>query len=154
LDVMIYKAKKEDVSAIHDIEKKCFSNPWTFNMLYSDIVNNVITEYFVARDKCGNTVGFSGMYMVVSEAHITNIAVLSEKRNKGIACRLVSAMIKQAERAKCEGVTLEVRVSNEAAINLYQKFGFKIEGIRKAYYTDNGEDAYIMWLNFDGRISF
>lgn len=154
MDVLVLKAKPEDVLDIHKIEQECFSFPWTYDMLYIDIVNNVTADYFVAKDKNSQIVGFCGMHNVIGEAHITNIAVYSYLRKKGIGGRLISAMIKQAQKQRCEGITLEVRTTNNAAIRVYEKFGFKIEGIRKEYYAETKEDAYIMWLNFVKERSF
>lgn len=148
MKVKVVKARASDVKAISEIEKVCFSVPWSYEMLYSDIVNSIVADYFIAKDHQGCILGFCGMFDVAGEAHITNIAVLPEQRGRGIAGEMVAAMIKNATINGCEAITLEVRVSNQAAIRLYRKFGFVTEGIRKRYYSDNGEDAFIMWLNF------
>lgn len=154
MKVKIVRAKASDVSAISEIESACFAVPWSFEMLYSDIVDSVVADYFAARDEHGKILGFCGMYDVAEEAHITNIAVLPDYRGRGIAGQLVAAMIKNAQAHGCRAVTLEVRVGNEAAIRLYRRYGFVTEGMRKRYYSDNGEDALIMWLNFDGGHAF
>jgi ribosomal-protein-alanine N-acetyltransferase len=86
-----------------------------------------------------------GMWHVVNEGHITNVAVAPAHRNKHIASALLDAAIAEAEKLEMLGLTLEVRKSNTPALSLYKKFGFKLEGIRKEYYEDNREDALIMW---------
>jgi len=150
----ILRAKASDVDAIWEIEKICFAVPWSLEMLHSDIVDSIVADYFVAKDEQGRILGFCGMYDVAEEAHVTNIAVMPQYRGRGIAGQLVAAMIKNAEAHGCQAITLEVRVGNEAAIRLYRKYGFVTEGIRKHYYSDNGEDAFIMWLNFYGNRRF
>ncbi len=154
MKVKISKAKASDVGVISEIEKICFTVPWSYEMLRSDIVDSVVADYFTAKDEQGKMLGFSGMYDVAEEAHITNIAVLPLYRGRGIAGQLVAAMIKNAVMHGCQAVTLEVRIGNEPAIRLYRRHGFVTEGIRKHYYSDNGEDALIMWLNFGGGRKF
>jgi len=100
--------------------------------------------YMVAV-KDGLVVGFAGMWIILDEAHITNIAVHPEYRGFGIGTMLMESLISICKIENVIGITLEVRVSNQRAINLYKKFGFVEEGIRKAYYEDNKEDALIMW---------
>ena len=148
MKVKIQRATKLDVEAIAVIENQCFTVPWSYEMLYSDIVNSVVADYFVAKDETDVVVGFCGMYDVAEEAHVTNIAVLPQFRGLGIAGQLVAAMIANAKAHGCQAMTLEVRRSNAPAIHLYEKYGFVTEGIRKGYYSDNGEDAFIMWLDF------
>ncbi len=144
----VLRAYADDAADIARIEQACFKTPWSFEAIYDDVAGKANTAYFVAKDNDGKTVGFGGMYAMVSEAHITNIAVLPGYRQKGIGGMLLSAMLKHAEQLRCEGATLEVRISNTAAIRMYERFGFQIEGQRKAYYADNRENAYIMWLWF------
>ena len=86
-----------------------------------------------------------GAWKIIDEAHITNIAVLKEYRGKKIGEALLKEMINTCKDNKINSMTLEVRVSNLVAQNLYKKFGFKFSGIRKEYYSDNKEDAIIMW---------
>jgi [ribosomal protein S18]-alanine N-acetyltransferase len=149
MKVSIYPATEKDVSGIFSVEKKCFTLPWSLESIYSDVVSSKITNYFVAKTVEGNIIGFGGMYSIAGETHITNIAVLPTCRKCGIGAMLVSSLINKAQQNESFGITLEVRVSNKPAILTYQKFGFAIEGLRKNYYQDNNEDAYIMWLNFE-----
>ncbi len=90
-------------------------------------------------------IGFAGMWLLLDEAHVTTIGVLPEHRGKGLGELLLVNLFQAAMRRDAEWVTLEVRVSNEAAQSLYTKYGFTRQGIRRGYYSDDGEDAYIMW---------
>jgi ribosomal-protein-alanine N-acetyltransferase len=90
-------------------------------------------------------VGFAGLWLMVDEAHVTTIGIAPEHRGKGIGELLFLALIDIALEMKAHWLTLEVRVSNGVAQNLYMKYGLQIAGTRKRYYSDNGEDAYIMW---------
>ena len=145
----IIRAKKEDVLAICAIETACMPMPWSYDSIYDDVVNKEHAIYFVAKDGENNIYGFGGIYLLAGDAHIVNIAVLPDKRTKGIGRKLLNTMMSYAKAVPCEAATLEVRVSNKAAIHLYETYGFKTEGMRKAYYRDTHEDAYIMWLRFD-----
>lgn len=92
----------------------------------------------------GQIIGYAGMWIMVDEAHITTIAVRRGWRSKGLGELLLASLINLAAETGAERITLEVRVSNETAQNLYRKYGFHQEGLRKRYYSDNNEDAYIM----------
>ena len=92
---------------------------------------------------------YAGLWTIMDEGHITNIAVDPSYRRMGIGSRLMESVIEIAQRSKLRGLTLEVRVSNTEAISMYKRFGFKIEGLRKNYYSDTHEDAFIMWYYLD-----
>ena len=142
--ILFKKVTEKTVEAVHELEQKCFSHPWTYNMLYTDICENDITEYIIAEID-GQYVGYAGMWIIFDEAHITNICTHPDFRRKGIGAKLLSYMIKTAsEKGACR-MTLEVRVSNVAAMKLYESFGFHVCGKRTKYYSDNGEDAYVLW---------
>ena len=96
----------------------------------------------------GKAVGYAGMWKVFDEGHITNIAVHPEFRNAGVGSALIEALISAAKENGITSLTLEVRKSNLPALALYRKYGFRECGIRKSYYTDNNEDAIIMWKYF------
>ena len=113
-------------------------------MLYSDICDNEITVYCVIEEQ-GKLIGYGGMWIILDEAHITNVCVLPEKRRQGYATKLMDELAGIASGLGADNMTLEVRVSNEEALKLYEKCGFHIQGVRKKYYSNNGEDAYIMW---------
>ena len=132
----------DDVSEIAELEKKCFAVPWS-EKSFRDEMQNKLAVYFVAKDN-GKCIGYAGFWNVSGEGDITNVAVLPEYRKNGIGSMLISEMIKTAVTLKLELLTLEVRKSNIAAQGLYKKYGFDIIGERKRYYSDNGEDAWIM----------
>ena len=136
----------EDVPEIAALEKQCFTLPWS-EKSFRDEMANKLAIYHVAKDN-GACIGYAGFWNVSGEGDVTNVAVLPEYRRMGVGSSLVAEMIKTAENLKLELLTLEVRKSNVAAQKLYEKFGFEILGERKRYYSDNGEDAYIMTKTF------
>jgi ribosomal-protein-alanine N-acetyltransferase len=134
----------EHLDAVYEIESDSFAIPWTRRELEHEIAGNNLAIYFVAKDG-DMVVGYCGMWHVVNEGHITNIAVAESHRRQGIGGMLIKALEAEARARDMIGLTLEVRVGNERAMRLYGKHGFKIEGIRKNYYADTQEDAAIMW---------
>jgi tRNA threonylcarbamoyl adenosine modification protein YeaZ/ribosomal-protein-alanine acetyltransferase len=134
----------KDVEDVWEIEKLSFKTPWSKESFIEEMSTNQKARYIVAE--LGDTVvGYGGMWFIVDEAHITNIAVHPDYRGKKIGEKIVEAMIAAAQRENISSMTLEVRVTNTPAINLYKKLDFKEAAIRKGYYTDTGEDALIMW---------
>ncbi len=140
-------ATSKDIDAICNVERLCFIVPWSRQSFQLEIEKNLCARYFVAQD-ADFIVGYGGMWLVLDEAHITNVAVHPLYRRRGIGEGIIRALMKEANDSGVEIMTLEVRVSNKAAQNLYRKLGFIGAGIRKRYYSDNNEDALIMW-NFD-----
>lgn len=136
----------EDVGEIAELEKKCFVIPWS-EKSFTDEMNNKLAVYLVAKDN-GKCIGYAGFWNVSGEGGITNVAVLPQYRKQGIGSMLIKTMIKTARELDIYLLTLEVRKSNIAAQGLYNKYGFDIIGERKRYYSDNGEDAWIMTKNF------
>lgn len=133
-----------DVDAVWEIEKLSFKTPWTRESFIEEVKASDRAKYIVAE--LGDTlVGYGGMWLIIDEAHITNIAVHPDYRGQKIGKKIVEAMIAAAKSENIASLTLEVRVSNTPAINLYKGLGFKDVAIRKGYYTDTGEDALIMW---------
>ena len=133
-----------DIEDILVVEKLSFSIPWSRDSFEKEIVDNNLAIYLVAKVN-EKAVGYIGMWKVLNEGHITNVAVHPEFRHQGIGDQLVSELLSLCEKEDIDLVTLEVRKSNQNAIKLYEKHGFVAEGIRKAYYQDNKEDAIIMW---------
>lgn len=129
----------EDIAAI---EKACFQHPWSADGLREELGRGL----FLAAVEDGVTVGYVGCQTVLDEGYITNVAVLPEFRRRGIAERLLGALLQQAEGLSF--VTLEVRESNQPAIALYEKMGFSRVGIRKGFYTEPTEDAVLMTRYF------
>lgn len=147
-EVTIRKMTIEDVEQVFEIEKLSFTLPWTKDSFYYEMTTNENAYYVVAETKQG-VVGYCGMWLVLDEAHVTNIAILPDERGKKLGERLMRAAMDTAKGQGAVLMTLEARVSNEPALNLYRKLGFKNGGIRKRYYTDNSEDAIVMWVNFN-----
>ena len=139
------KVTKKHVGDVFALEKACFAHPWTYNMFYTDICENDITEYIIAEID-GVHVGYGGMWIILDEAHITNICTHPNFRRRGIASMLLSKLMSIAASKGADRMTLEVRVSNVAAMKLYESMGFHVCGKRNCYYSDNGEDAYILWV--------
>lgn len=134
---------KSHIDGIMEIEKDSFAIPWSRASVEKELRNN-LAIYTVVKEN-DKVVGYGGMWHVVNEGHITNIAVHKDYRRKGIGNIIVNKLIEIAEEKEMIGLTLEVRKSNVPALELYRKNGFKLEGIRPEYYEDNKEDAYIMW---------
>jgi len=141
IDIQFMNA--QHIEEILQIEFDSFTTPWTRNNFNSELSNNNAI-YIVALEN-NKVIGYAGMWHVINEGHILNVAVKAENRKQGIGTLLISELEKIALEKEMIGLTLEVRESNSAALQLYQKFGFKAEGIRKRYYSDPGEDAIIMW---------
>ena len=137
------------IDQIYQIELDSFTIPWTRRDFEKEL-NNKMAIYIAAVEN-GDVIGYAGMWHVVNEGHIVNVAVKEEKRQQGVGARLIDKLIMIALEKEMIGLTLEVRMSNTAAQRLYHKYGFKAEGIRRRYYADTGEDAIIMWNYFDRR---
>jgi len=136
----------EDLEEVVLLERKCFSDPWSLDTFVHEITKNHMASYVVAVDESNNkVVGYAGMWIILDEAHITNVGVLPEYRGKGIGLLLMNRQLKDSIVAGAVKMTLEARISNNVAISLYEKLGFTQVGIRKKYYEDNKEDAVIMW---------
>lgn len=137
---------KSHVDGIIEIENESFAIPWSRASVEKELSNN-LAIYVVAMED-DKVVGYGGMWHIVNEGHITNIAVHKDYRRKGIGNAIINKLSEIAVDKEMIGLTLEVRKSNTPALELYQKNGFKLEGIRPEYYEDNKEDAYIMWKYF------
>lgn len=134
---------KDHIDGIMEIEKESFAIPWSRASIEKEL-SNKLAVYIVALEE-GRVVGYGGMWHVVNEGHITNIAVHRDYRQRGFGNAIVKRLLEIGKEREMIGLTLEVRKGNAAAIELYRKNGFKLEGIRPEYYEDNKEDAYIMW---------
>ncbi|HIV80629.1 MAG TPA: ribosomal protein S18-alanine N-acetyltransferase [Candidatus Avanaerovorax faecigallinarum] len=143
-------AEEKDLPAMAEIERRCFHTPWSEESLREDLTGNPLSVYMVLETENGDVAGYMSLWKILDEGHINNVAVLPEYRRRGGASDMLKFMLKYSQRSGISSHTLEVRVSNEGAIGLYGKFGFKEAGVRKGYYEDNGEDALIMWRNHEG----
>ncbi|WP_033826916.1 ribosomal protein S18-alanine N-acetyltransferase [Bacillus andreraoultii] len=137
-----------DVDQIINVEHASFTSPWTKDAFARELTMNPYALY-IGGDLDGKIIAYGGMWIIIDEAHITNIAVLPEYRGMKIGEQLMLTMMETMIGHGAKRATLEVRVSNEIAQNMYRKFGFKNGGIRKGYYTDNYEDALVMWVNLN-----
>lgn len=137
---------EEDIEGVLEIERQCFETPWSLNAFKMELKSD-IALYIVARYE-DKVVGYGGLWNILNEGHITNIAVSEEFRNKGIGSKILSELIEVSKSKNTSSMTLEVRRNNESAKHLYKKYGFEEAGVRPKYYADNNEDAIIMWLTF------
>lgn len=134
----------EDIDAVYAIEEASFKTPWTRNAFEDEIVKNTLAIYYVVESE-GHVVGYGGMWMVMDELHITNVAIEPAHRGKGLSKKIMHALIDYGQSNRFSHMTLEVREHNQVAISLYEKLGFIIAGKRPKYYFDTGEDAFVMW---------
>jgi ribosomal-protein-alanine N-acetyltransferase len=142
-NIVIRPMTIDDVDGVFEVEKNCFEHYWSKGEFEKEMKNDV-ARYLVA-DIDGKIVGYVGIWFVAGEGHITNVAVHSDYRGQKIGDILIKHLVKICKDNNIFAMTLEVRVSNIVAQNLYKKYGFKLAGIRKEYYSDNKEDAMIMW---------
>jgi len=133
----------DDIPAVHAIESASFPTPWPPYAFRGELETNRMARYLVVRAS-GRVVAYAGIWLMVDEAHVTTFAVLPAYRRRGIGGRLLCEVIELSAALGATVVTLEVRLSNAAARQLYQRFGFRPVGVRPRYYSDNGEDALIM----------
>ncbi|WP_096186823.1 ribosomal protein S18-alanine N-acetyltransferase [Evansella halocellulosilytica] len=145
-EIVIRFMKEEDLDDVLKVEHDCFPSPWSKSAFMNELTTNQFAYYLVAATK-ERVIGYCGVWVIVDEAHITNVAVHTSWRRKGIGKQLLLGSMHMAKTLGAAKLTLEVRVSNDTAQRLYKKLGFVEGGIRKNYYTDNQEDAQIMWVN-------
>lgn len=144
MEIIIREMIKADVENIAEIEKEAFTTPWPEEAFLDELNKNDLAFYLVAEVD-GKAVAYGGIWLIINEGHITNIAVKEEYKGNGIGNMIVKGLITYCAVKKIDNMTLEVRKSNTVAINLYEKNGFKSYGVRPNYYADTGEDAIIMW---------
>lgn len=133
-----------DVSVLAEIERANFSRPWSEESLLKELGND--NSIFITAECEGNIAGYGGMYLIGTEGDITNIVVSSLYRQRGVASAIISSIIDNAKKHGITEITLEVRESNKAAVQLYEKYGFRSVGKRPGFYDFPKEDALIMWL--------
>lgn len=145
-DFVFRRMTLDDLPDIMSIEQDSFTTPWTEEAFINELTNNMFAQYMVMEYQ-GKVIGYGGMWIIVDEAHITNIAILTPYRGQGLGKRLMHELQKTARFLGAVRMTLEVRASNEIAQRLYRRYGFEAAGIRPGYYSDNQEDAVIMWAD-------
>lgn len=143
-EIVIREMKTEDLDDIMEVEKLSFHVAWSRESFEKEINENKLAKYLIAKTN-DKVVGYCGVWLIVDEGHITNVAVHPDFRGHSIGKALIKELIKKCAEIDIHKLTLEVRVNNAVAIHLYESFGFKGIGIRKGYYADTKEDAMIMW---------
>ena len=142
--MLIRHMTMEDIDMVCEIENNTFSLPWKASDFASAIEDS--NNIYLVTEIDGQIVAYCGLWGVAGEGHINNVAVVKEHRSRGIAYKMLLELINRARLKGIETFTLEARISNESAINLYRKLGFRNAGIRPNFYMFPTEDALIMWL--------
>ena len=148
MNVRIVPMNADHLDEVAELERICFSLPWSRNMLAEEL-DNLLSAFLVALDDNDKVVGYAGVQVILDEGYITNVAVRPECRRQGIAAKLLQVFLDFAKANQLAFLTLEVRASNYDAIALYGSRGFRSVGGRKNYYEHPKEDAIIMTLEFD-----
>ena len=141
--IELRQMRVEDVSKVMEIERECFATPWHESAYLTEITNR--SAYYIVACMDDVIVGYAGMWVIMDESHITTLGVAGEHRGKRIGELLLVGLLDEAMKRGAKRVTLEVRQSNSVAQNLYRKYGFIPAAIRRSYYTDNHENAVVMW---------
>ncbi|ARK28631.1 ribosomal protein S18-alanine N-acetyltransferase [Halalkalibacter krulwichiae] len=136
----------EDIEAVMKVERDAFPTPWDPGIFKTELTSNQFAHYLV-YELNDEIIGYCGLWIVMDEAQITNIAIHSSVRGRNHGEQLLRYVIAFVKQMGVTQLSLEVRVSNTVAQNLYRKVGFREGGVRKNYYADNLEDALVMWVN-------
>ncbi len=142
---VIRQAALRDAQQMAELDRICFSVPWSLESFMQELSANEKAMYFVAEAD-GEIAGYAGLWQILDEGHITNVAVAPKFRRQGLATAILDAFLAEGRKRGIRAFTLEVRASNTAAQELYRKFRFQSAGYRPGYYEDNKEAAMIMWL--------
>lgn len=142
--ITIRPMRLSDIEAVSKLERRSMSLPWSSGAYVTEI-NNPNAHYLVAKAEDGALIGYGGIWVIMDEMHITTLAVDPEARGKKVGERILIVLLEEAMRRGATRATLEVRQSNRIAQNLYHKYGFREVAMRPRYYSDNGENAVIMW---------
>ena len=134
-----------DIDAVIAIEEASFTSPWTREMYLAELDNAGVSFFYLAKTPLGEIVGFCSFWRVVDELHLNNLAVAPEHRRAGVATALLLRVLGDGARLGAVRATLEVRNSNTAAQQLYERFGFTVAGVRRGYYSNPPEDALVLW---------
>lgn len=142
----IVTMQKEHIDKLSELEKVCFTEPWSKDSLSVELTNK--NSYFIVAVQSNTVLGYAGVHCILDEGYITNVAVFPAFRKKGIGKKLLNNILKHAEKNNFAFITLEVRTSNFIAIKLYEGLGFEQMGIRKNFYKMPVEDGIIMTKRF------
>ncbi|MCQ2754238.1 MAG: ribosomal protein S18-alanine N-acetyltransferase [bacterium] len=144
-EIYITEMTANDIKDVVKIEAEAYGeHHWSTSSFYDELNNN-LAKYYCAKTSDGKLVGYAGTWHIIDEGHITTIAVANDYRRNHVGEAIIIKILEDCYKEKIKYLTLEVRVSNNAAIGLYSKYGFNSLGTRKHYYQDNNEDALIMW---------
>jgi len=142
----------DDLETILEIELLSFSTPWSLEAFKAELKDNEYARYFCLELE-GQVIGYMGLWFILDEGHITNIAITPNRRGQHLGEFLMRSVMERMVEQGMERMTLEVRVSNSPAQSLYKRLGFAIAGVRKGYYADTGEDAMIMWAELEMEVN-
>lgn len=145
-EIHVLPMRRRHLRAVLRIEELVNPRPWSLSLFLSELRYTDSRVYLVARSGV-SVIGYAGLMLVAGDGHITNVGVDPGQRRQGVATRLLIELARRALAEGAEALTLEVRVSNQGAQELYRRFGFVPAGVRKNYYSDSNEDALIMWAN-------
>ena len=151
--------REGDIATVQEIEREIFATPWPRNAYYRELASRSSAHYVILRQEGvvekpegffaegldPSIIGYGGMWRMYDEAHVTTIGVRRDQQRGGYGRIVFAALVQAAYDLGAKWITLEVRTSNENAQRMYENFGFKVIGRRRGYYTDNGEDAIVMW---------
>jgi [ribosomal protein S18]-alanine N-acetyltransferase len=145
VNVLFRRLRLRDLTAVEEIEQRCYDTPWSRSMFASEISKPSSICLGAFDEDRGALIGYLIIARYVDAWHVMNIAVDPADQGRGVATVLLEQLFEVTANDGRRGYTLEVRVSNERAIKLYERLGFEPRGVRRGYYTDNREDALIMW---------
>ena len=150
--LQIEPMRGEDISTVLEIEALSFTTTWPANAFVNELNENKLAHYFVGRLD-GKVVGYGGIWVILEDSHITTIAVHPDYRSRGLGEQMLTHLLDEAMSRGASWITLEVRESNDVAQRLYRKYGFTNVSVRRAYYSDNNENAVVMWAgNLKGQL--
>ncbi len=144
--------RTEDIARVLHVESLCFTTPWPRNAFLNELTDNKLAHYYIGRFE-DRIVAYGGLWVILEDAHITTVAVEPMHQHKRFGEQMLIKLIDEAIERGARWITLEVRESNIAAQNLYKKYGFTVVSTRRGYYSDNDENALVMWAgNLKGAI--
>lgn len=144
--IEVTRMRRRHLRKVLGIETQVYPRPWSASLFLAEMSQRASRTYIVAKNAT-DVVGYAGMMYTGLESHVTNIAVDPEWHGHKIGTRLLLTIVTEAIARGTESISLEVRVTNEVAQSMYEKFGFSVTGVRKGYYIETNEDAYIMAVN-------